>query len=500
MAVWAALLGLVFLLRLPYLELPFENDSGAIAYHARLITQGEPLYSTHHPSHHMPGAFYSYALAFKLLGDRVGAVKLVLALWLGVTVCLMYELGRLLANKGVGMIAAVLAAVLYAHWYLAAYSARIELFLGLFQVTAVLILVYTLQRQGPARNFFLIGLVGALACLFKVTALSGFGLAVIACVIGWWQSRNREGFKTGLIRGGWLAAGFLCGLLPPLLYFASLGLFPRFLMIFTLATRYVGLVRTGLEGPQYLLLYPLAILSRNNFLILIASLCGLVFVVRARPKSAQLVSYMALWFFLSLVETSTSRTYLPHYYLVLIPSLTMLAAWFLVKLYQDIAQGLSRKSAVLVLSLWMLAILLVSFRQNSSLYLQYGRYVAGLQSFETFLSEGPPDKPGLAAFYVQDLADYLNDHTDANDTIYYWSNFMELYYLANRRCALAFIWPIYAEASGEYLQIFQAKYVIVGNDTVFGLSQTPEWLPRELARSYTLETTIHGQAVYRRIE
>jgi hypothetical protein len=152
------------------------------------------------------------------------------------------------------------------------------------------------------------------------------------------------------------------------------------------------------------------------------------------------------------------------------------------------------------LAVLVAAVLLISASQNSSLYVEYGWYAAGLQSYEQYLGEGPPDKPGESVMYIQDLAGYLQAHTAADDTIYYWSNFMELYYLANRRCAIPFIWPIYAEASGEYRQIFQAKYVIMGNDTVFGLAETPAWLPQELARSYVLETVIHGQAVYRRIE
>ena len=81
---WIILLALsllVTLLRLPSLEQPFDNDSGANAYHARLIVGGEPLYGTHHPAHHMPAVYYVYALVFLLLGDSTWAVKLFLIPW-----------------------------------------------------------------------------------------------------------------------------------------------------------------------------------------------------------------------------------------------------------------------------------------------------------------------------------------------------------------------------------------------------------------------------------
>jgi len=88
-----ALALLVILLRTPSLEQPFHNDCGAIAYHARLILRGEPLYGTHHPAHHTPAVYYAYALAFLLLGDSVLAVKLLLVVWIYATAYLMFRLG-----------------------------------------------------------------------------------------------------------------------------------------------------------------------------------------------------------------------------------------------------------------------------------------------------------------------------------------------------------------------------------------------------------------------
>jgi hypothetical protein len=74
---WAIIIGLfilVVLLRLPSIEEPFEIDSGVSAYHARLILQRKPLYSTHHPAHHLLAADYTYALVFLLFGDSARSV------------------------------------------------------------------------------------------------------------------------------------------------------------------------------------------------------------------------------------------------------------------------------------------------------------------------------------------------------------------------------------------------------------------------------------------
>ena len=75
LVLWLILSILVILFRLPSLDEPFDQDSSAIAYGARLIVQGEPLYTSFHPAHHLPLAYYVYALAFSLFGDGLFAVK-----------------------------------------------------------------------------------------------------------------------------------------------------------------------------------------------------------------------------------------------------------------------------------------------------------------------------------------------------------------------------------------------------------------------------------------
>jgi hypothetical protein len=50
---WLIVIGLsllIILLRLPSLEHPFDSDSAANAYHARLIWRGELLFIWHSPS------------------------------------------------------------------------------------------------------------------------------------------------------------------------------------------------------------------------------------------------------------------------------------------------------------------------------------------------------------------------------------------------------------------------------------------------------------------
>ena len=119
---------LVILLRLPSLNEPFENDSGAIAYHGRLILNGEPLYGTHHTGHHLPAAYYTYALAFFILGDSTWSIKFLLIPWTIATALLIYMIGKRLENKMIGLLSAIVFVFLSSHVFLEGTAARAELF------------------------------------------------------------------------------------------------------------------------------------------------------------------------------------------------------------------------------------------------------------------------------------------------------------------------------------------------------------------------------------
>src|SRR5512145_1331625 len=93
----------VVIVRLPSLEEPLDNDSGAVAYHARQMLRGEPLYGKFHPAFQPPGSYYTFKLAFELLGDRQIAPKLLLLLFVTICAWLLFLLGRSFVNNLAGI-------------------------------------------------------------------------------------------------------------------------------------------------------------------------------------------------------------------------------------------------------------------------------------------------------------------------------------------------------------------------------------------------------------
>ncbi len=501
----AALILLVLLLRAPSFYVPFENDSGDHAYHGRLILRGEPLYGEHHPDHHMPGVFYTYALAFGLFGESVAAIKGVLLVWIMATVYLIYRLGRRAANRRVGLLAALGAALLFATWELSAFSARTELFVVLPQVGVALLLAGRKQNGGDYGRFLSIGLLAGLAFLFKANyVIAPAGLVVVGLLWDLWTERQ---WKVAFGRGITAVLGVAAVVLPVLLYFAAIGLLDRLLVVFQIGEKYLSARQHPFfTGPEHRILVPLAVLARSNMLPLVTAIAGWLFIPltrrqRSRTENGQLALLMA-WFGLAFVETNVSSSYLQHYYVMFIPSVTLLAAWFVDKLVRDVGRKWGQKGETAVLVSLYSLIVLVNFLPNLTFYREYGRYALGQQSYDDFLVNGLPDEAGVVALEMQDLGTYIQAHTRPDDTIYFWSNFMELYFLADRHAVIDTIWPIAVSVTGADVhkreQIFTATMIIIDNYTIVGVETMPDWLAAGLAAKYELVGEVDGRLVYRR--
>lgn len=496
-----ALVALVFLLRLPLLAQPFENDSSSFAYHARLILDGQPLYSSHHPGHHMPALYYLYALSFAVGGDNVVSIKLLLMIFTAVTVAILYLLGKTAVNRPVGLAAAVLTAVLFCHHSLAGTTSRIEQFVPLPQLAALFLLLLWQQKGHKPAHFFWIGLLGGITFLFKANYVGTFLLAGVYLLYLLWQGRA-VAWRAVLLRGLWIVAGLATAVIPFLLYFTAVGSWSGFVDVFLLGMNYTQVSQEPLQSPIFIVVYPLALFAQNNLAVTLAGLAGfclLLSQIVPRPTAVPMpaaLKWIALAFALGFVETSFSRVYLHHYYLILIPTFTLLASWFV----WQIGQALG-KIGPAALFLFTAVALLISARTHYPYYTHYyGGYLTGRESYQQVLNAGLPAGVGQSMAVMQELGDYINGRTGPDDTIYYWSNLMELYYLADRRAPIDIIWPIYVEIDGRYEKIFTAEYILIGHDTPLGFDDTlPQWLQDGLATHYQLETTLYDQQIYRRL-
>jgi 4-amino-4-deoxy-L-arabinose transferase-like glycosyltransferase len=501
LVLWLVLAALVILFRLPSLVEPFDQDSAANAYGARLILQGEPLYTTYHPGHHLPLTYYVYALAFALFGDRLFAVKFFLMLWMIPTAYLLFRLARHFVGEAGSWLAVVLFLLLTSERWLKGTTAEIELFANLPRIGATLWLLILLKRQAPNCQFGLIGLLGAVSVLFKVVYVSPLVLAAAMLWFEFWPQRRAAGAAARLAgRLGWIVAGFAAGLLPALIYFGALNLLPRLALALALGEAHVG---NSSDSPLFVVLYPLIGLGMSNLPLLILGLTGAWAMLRDRSTPGLQRSVLPLWLLLAWLEAGISRRLFLHYYLLIVPPLSLLAAWLLVRLSRDPKDSLKPSGAWLRIAVpvaLLLAIGIAYGYRNGGYLVHYARYATGQEPYQAFVLHGwPPDGPILVA--LQDMADYVQAHSTPDDRIYIWSDDVQLYYLADRRCALDLIWPVYLESPavpGGPADMQRRLFAPTTKFIVVARENPPDWLKRGLADDYKLAQVIDGREVYQR--
>jgi len=293
------------------------------------------------------------------------------------------------------VLAALFYAILSAHLQMWGQTAETELFANLLRITAVWLLVILLKRQKPAWQFMGAGLLAAFAFLYKPVYLSSLALAGLALLVTWFRKRSKiRSWQWFWQRGGWLAVGFMGGLLPVVLYFASQGLWNRLLLVFTLGQSYGAdnaLNPEVASGIVRWLLYPLLPLfglGVNNAALLMFSLAGGLLILRNEALRRSPLLWLLLWYLLSFVEAGINLELFAHYYLLVVPPLTILAAWFLRKLYRDLLAANKVGWATAVISILLITSLGISVWENGQYWRQYIRYKTGDSSLWAGLALG----------------------------------------------------------------------------------------------------------------
>src|SRR6476661_3496490 len=103
--------GLVLVIRIRLLEIPFERDEGEYAYAGQLMLQGIPPYKLAY-NMKFPGTYAAYAVVMSTFGQTISGIHLGLLLVNAATVVLVFFLARRFVNETAGFVAAASYAVL----------------------------------------------------------------------------------------------------------------------------------------------------------------------------------------------------------------------------------------------------------------------------------------------------------------------------------------------------------------------------------------------------
>ena len=244
-------------------------------------------------------------------------------------------------------------------------------------------------------------------------------------------------------------------------------------------------------------LLPLFGLGVNNAALLMFGLAGGFLVARRKALRHSSLLWLLLWLLLSFAEAGVNLELFAHYYLLIVPPLVILAAWFLRRLYRDVVRAGGRGWGTAVFASLLLVALGISGWENGTYWQQYLRYRTGAIAQAEFVAQGWPSF-GPRLTRVAELADFVVAQTHPDDRLYYWSEDVQLYYLANRRPPIEMIWPIDIGATGPPQRIFapQTRLIIIDQRRE---PAPPGWFLAELAANYELVAQFDEQLIYQRV-
>lgn len=500
---WFIFLGLVSIIAifklLPSLVEPLDNDSGAVAYEARLITRGEPLYSiTHHPVHHLPAIFYTNALGFKLLGDNPNTPKLILFPFTLACAWILFTAGRALINPRTGLLAAIFFILVSSEVVIKGTTAETEHFANLPLTAGTFFAIFLLRKNAPAWHFISIGVLSAICLLYKAIYIAPLAVAGFSILVSAWLESS---WKTAFARLTWMAIGLILPLATVAFYFAHLGLWERILLVFKLGSNYVNTnaMYDWLPAPFG---FPIFWMGVTNATLLILGLAGIyhfwgrIFPLRTRDNITSLA--IALWFFVSLMEAGLRGGGWENYALLAIPSFAFMGAYEIEETYRRLQTRLSENRARLEAGFLVFLVAANFAFANFQFYNHYLLYKLGAITFDNFILgyEGTTGT-GANALNAKKIGEYIAARTDPNDFIYSASFNVQIYYYANRLAPVDMIWPDRLSYSISPERVFDPSTIYIILDPPSKIIYPEEFIEL-LTRYYHLEKVIGEMSIYRR--
>jgi hypothetical protein len=453
-------IGLAIFVRIPFWRAPLTADEAGYAEVARLWDRGATLYDGVWVDR--PQGLVLIFRAIHLLGGSALAMRITAAavatLVVAATMLLALRLAR---GRITPAVAGLLAATIGASPFLESFTLSGELLASLPALLSLLAFCAYLDRR---RACWLIGagLLTGCAVLVKQSAFDA-GLAAVAYLL--WSERRRGVGPAGLLATSALA--------PVALAAAAAASFGEWWYA-VVGYRFQGdSLLTGSTSARMHLLW-LSLPTAGKALGLLAVLAAVGW--RQAPLLAR------LWFAAALVGVLGGGNFHPHYYIQLVPPLSLLAAVGLRYIW-----GTRNRPAFSAAAAGAAA--------TMALALPAAWASPGSQAREIW-----PRDPHLV--HDAALARYIRVHTRPHERILVvWAN-ANIYYLADRPPATPYLWFRNVESIPGAVAAAR-KALAERHASLVAVVQPPNRLDRTgrtariLRRYYHLAARVHGVAVYR---
>jgi 4-amino-4-deoxy-L-arabinose transferase-like glycosyltransferase len=398
-----------------------ERDEGEYAYSGQLMLKGIPPYQMAY-NMKFPGTYAAYAAIMAVFGETPSGIRLGLLCMTSLTALMLYWLGRKLIDETAGVMAAITCSFLSASPSLFGMAGHATHFVAFF-VTAGTCLLWPGPQNVRARKLFAAGLLFGLAVLMKqhaaIFALWGLGLLAFANL----GKPHAQKLKS--------LACYSFGVVTPFAVTCVVlwraGVFPPFwFWTVTYAGEYVSVVPLALVPAMFHFGFVSAVV-RGWFLWIVGGL-GLVpvcFEQRFQKIRPALLSFTLA----SFLTTCPGFFFRAHYFLVMVPALSLLAGCLVTSLahrLQEFKKGLPP----LLWPLLMYALTLgAATWENSDVWFALTPIQAAR---ELYLANPFPESAAVA--------EYIRTNSTPADTVAVLGSEPEIYFLSRRFSATGYIY------------------------------------------------------------
>ncbi len=423
--VYVALLVAAILLfsfvRIRLRNMPLERDEGEYAYAGQLLLHGLAPYK-HLYSVKLPGVYAAYAVMMSAFGESAAGIHIGLLLVNVLSTLLLYGIVHKLFGKLSALLAGAAYALLAAAPQVNGFGAHATQFVVMFALAAIWALLKGLETGSRALIFAAGLLFGAAFMMKQPGAVFTLWAALYLVRCRWkrpvaWRRLSAE--LALLLAGAALPYAVTC------LLMVSTGEFRAFwFWTFSYVRDYGSAVPVG-DGLKLFVFQFKSVLHHAPGIWLLA-FAGLI-AIAASPRTRGQVFFVYSLLLFSFAGVSAGLYFRPHYFVLLLPVLSILAGVGVGCATEALAPK-GRLLATLPALIFLLAF-------GSSIYLQRSFF------FNLSPSEALRSMYGYNPFpEALEVGNYIRAHTARTDTVAVLGSEPEIYFYAQRLSASPYIY------------------------------------------------------------
>jgi 4-amino-4-deoxy-L-arabinose transferase-like glycosyltransferase len=432
-----------FILRMRLLDVPLERDEGEYAYMGQLILQGTPPYTEAY-NMKFPGIYFLYAGIVWLFGETHTGIHFCLLLVNLLSIVLLYVFARKAYDDWTAAAAAGAFALLSMSYHVQGFWANAEHFVLPFIISAYLFLLLSLKKNRIVYTFISAILFGCSALVKQHGAFFGI-LGFLSMLVLLWQTKAHEK-KTYWKYMGAFMGGVLLPLLVCFFYLAYAGVLHNFyLWTFAYAREYTSLVQT--MDIQYYFVSSFFPLWQHTTLIWIVA--GVGFIALFAVPQTKLSNILNLGFFIaSMIALSIGFYFRPHYFVLILPSVSMLFGIGARFIFQFFSMA---KSFVVR---FLPPIIIIALAFLGSLAAHWDVLVQASPARVTIINYGYNPFP-----YSQMIANIIKEKTGKEDRIAIIGSEPQFLFYSQRRSATSFIYTFSLTEDQPFAEQFRREMI-----------------------------------------